>query len=180
MDLASSPLLDRYVPTKQAGKNFDANYWRGFRLTVMVSVLLLIVALFVLSAIFKTDLLGVVLGDKEAGPKAKGIAYGILGLILVVILGAFAYYVRKQGGLLGIGSDARQTGYLSSPDVNSKAAVAQQDLLRHREAQQAEVRSAASTLQARAIEESAVRSTVAPQNALAQLEGQTGSSQAVE
>ena len=175
MDTLASPLLDRYVPTRQAEKNFDANYWRGFRLSLLVFVALLIILLFVMGAIFKTDMIGVVLGDQKATAKEKGTAYTIIVLICVSIFVFLVLYIRKQGGLLGLGSDAKQTGYLTSPDLNSNLAKAQRDLIKKKEDMQAATRAQMSTLQARAIDQAAARNTASLENPLDQFETRSDS-----
>lgn len=97
------------VPHRQLQYNFDDNYWVGFWTVLVTSALVATTLLVFCIVVFKINVWKEIFG-KPADTSKRPAAYGILIACVGFVLLAMVYYVRHSGGLIGVGSDAVQTG----------------------------------------------------------------------
>lgn len=97
------------LPSKQAQKNFESNFWTGFTLIIVGGFLLLCATFAVLGAIMNVDILSVFLGNSNATSAQKGTAITVIAIVIVFLLG-FVFIYWKRAGTRGVGADSMQTG----------------------------------------------------------------------
>jgi hypothetical protein len=141
MDYRAAPTVTQFVPSKQAERNFDANFWVGFRIVGIVGFLLFALACVLIGTMLHVNLFGIAMSTKTASSSQNALGYSIICCMLLVYVAIAAFYIRRQGGVSSVGGDMVQTGDAFNNDLfNENEARRQKELVMERAAVQEQAR----------------------------------------
>ena len=103
------------VPARELHRNFQDNYWLGFGVVALTAVLVVFTSFVVIDVFFHVPIFQVLLGGHPKDAHKKPLAIGLLAAGVGCVLIALLYYMHRQGGLVGVGADALQTGERYNP-----------------------------------------------------------------
>ena len=101
----------------QNEKAFGSNFVRGAVIILVVGAILFLATLFAIEQVFKLPIFDVLSG-KDTKPGDRGVVIGIIGGMCGIILIALIIFFRAQGGVRGVGADARVSGLRYDSEIS--------------------------------------------------------------